>query len=73
MDNGAVLWLQGTQEIDPTEIELCLLEDGRPWLLGSGSFGQARFVPSSAGLDCMGRSSQSNDRVLLFAAATGHL
>jgi len=32
--------VQGTQEIDPSEITICQLEDGRPWLLGSGSFGQ---------------------------------
>ena len=35
--------VQGTQEIDPSEITICQREDGRPWLLGSGSFGQVRL------------------------------
>jgi hypothetical protein len=41
----AVSCKQGTQEIDPSEIHICEQEDGRPWLLGSGSFGQARSCP----------------------------
>ena len=45
--------MQGTQEIDPSEITICQLEDGRPWLLGSGSFGQVRLRCASRANVCV--------------------
>ena len=42
LKEGLFLIAQGTQEIDPSEITICQHDDGRLWLLGSGSFGQVR-------------------------------